>query len=108
MSNVQVSLHIVEAMNAQGTAVLVPSALPYGTPERIVSSGSSQASTLAAPAAGEVRNYVWRIANNGADHINVAFAAAPTATSGSPGVPAGTVQYFGVKVLSEKVAVINS
>lgn len=75
--------------------------------ETITTSGTSQATTIATPAAnGDA--YVWQVTASGGN-IWVKFAASPTASAGNDWlILDGQTREFGASVAAEKVAVIDA
>jgi hypothetical protein len=92
-------------VGAQNKASHLPAMLATGTQssEDIVPSGSSQATTIAAPNVADVLPFA-RVATD--TDVYVAFGTAPVATSATTRffVPAGSVEYFAVKA-GDKAAV---
>jgi len=111
MSNVHIAIVQVSGTALTGEAVPVAAAELVGTPEVIVSSGSSQQSTLTSSSlsASLLPNYFWRIAVGGSDDVYVAFGSNPTASAAAGYLcPAGGVYEFRVGAVGNKVAVINA
>ena len=96
-------------------ALPVAAAALVGTPEVIVSTTSSQRSTLAATSStvteSRLADYFWRIAVGGSDDVYVAFGDNPTASAATGYLcPAGGVYEFRISFVGAdaKVAVINA
>lgn len=115
MSNVHVSIVKVLATTSMGASAQVPSSLPIGTPETIVSSASSQWTTLAATSgtlggATDLAQFMWRVAVGGTDDVYVAFVATSTAVTAANGFlcPAGGVYEFSITTSGNVCGVINA
>lgn len=101
---------------AQGSsAPLVPFSTQVGTGEIKTTNGSTAQATLVASSATigstPVSQLAWRIAVPSTavatDLVYVTFGANPTATNAGFMCPSGTVNYFGVSAVDEKVAILG-
>lgn len=114
MSNVHVSIVKSRAVSENGDALQVPSSAAVGTSEKIVSSGTSQWTTLTANDATigstDPIRFMWRVAVGGTDDVYVAFVPTGTAVTAANGFlcPAGGVYEFSVTTLGNVCGVINA
>ena len=103
---------------AQGVLPTVPRSTQFGTGELITTTNNSQLATLQANTAtvGSVdpQRLAWRVAVHAAqpsvagDRLYVVCGTgSPTATTAGFMCPPGTVNYFGVSAIGERIAVLG-
>lgn len=112
-----ISLVEFQTEGTNGVLPQVPRSTPIGTPERITTAGSSQLATLQCNTAtvGNAlpSSLAWRVAVISTQPTLITDAAyvqigqgTPNATTASFLCPPGTVNYFGVTAIGERIAVL--
>lgn len=116
-TTVHVSLVEFSPAAAQGVLPTVARSTQFGTGELLATTGSSQLATLQANTAtvGNVdpQRLAWRVAvhltpSAAADRVHVVCGTgSPTATNAGFLCPPGTVNFFGVSVIGERLAILG-